>query len=380
MSNKHGETLGTHWAIRVGFSDSVSAPGPGVGATVGIIEIRNLDTGEIGSYTMTSVDAGVGIGLGTSIGNGQWAIFETAHPETLRGFEGIISTPNMQIGSTSVESRIGLPVEIKHDSVFARWWDGNSVDVSRTSSSFGLGVSEGAGVLQLDHVTQGPPEPNLIDGGAEQYLLQGAAERFYEQFETSHPDVQPPPPNGEGLGHDGGAEELMSFPSGSGPGDSADSGLASPFADLADGGADPGLAAPAPDLDSADFSPVGLSTGDLSAPNLITADLSTEVGLADQAAPDALVPPGWDTRDASFGVGLADDNQGIPLEAGGVGFPADPHNSIGLADDVLLANAVFGDGSLLFDDPTPGYGDAPLDLGIPGGDHGTDDAVDPGMM
>jgi hypothetical protein len=371
MSDKHGETLGTHWAIRVGFSDSVGGPGIGVGATVGVIEIRNLDTGEIGTYTMTSVDGGVGIGLGTSIGNGQWAIFETAHPETLRSFEGIISTPSMQIGSTSVESRIGLPVEINHDSVFARWWDGNTVDVSGTSSSFGLGVSEGAGVLQLDHVTQGPPEPNLLDV---------VAERFYERFETSHPDVQPTPPDGGGPGHDGGAEELMSLPSASGPGDPANSGLISTLADPADSGVDHGLPAPAPDLGSADFSPVGLSTDDPSVANLITADLSTEVGLADQAAPDALVPPGWDAGDASFGVGLADDNQGIPLEAGGAGFPADPNNSVGLADDVLLANAVFGDGSLLLGDLTPGNGDAPLDLGIPGGDHGTDDAVDPGML
>jgi hypothetical protein len=377
MSNKHGETLGTHWAIRVDFVDSIGAPSiePGVGATVGVTEIRNLDTGEIGTYTMSSVDVGAGIGLGTSIGNGQWAIFETAHPETLSSFEGVISTPSMQIGSTSVESRIGLPVEINHDSVFARWWDGNTVDVSGTSSSLGLGVSEGAGVLHLDHVTQGPPEPNLLDG---------VAERFYEQFETSHPDVQPTPPDGGGPGHDGGAEELMSFPSASasGPGDPANSGLVSPLADPADSGVDHGLAvpAPAPDLGDADFSPVGLSTGDLSVANLITADLSTEVGLADQAAPDALVPPVWDAGDASFGVGLADDNQGIPLEAGGAGFPADPHNSVGLADDVLLANAVFGDGSLLLDDLTPASGDAPLDLGIPGGDHGADDAVDPGMM
>jgi hypothetical protein len=252
MSNKHGETLGTHWAIRVGFSDSAAAPGiePSVRAAVGIIEIRNLDTGEIGSYKLSSVDAGAGIGLGTSIGNGQWAIFETAHPETLRSFEGVISTPSMQIGSTSVESRIGLPVEIKHDSVFARWWDGNTVDVSGTSSSFRFGVWEGAGVLQLNYVTQGPPEPNLVDSDAVQYLLRGAAERFYEQFETSHPGGQPPLPNREGPGRDGGAAELMSFPSASRRGDPVDSGLASPLADLADSSADPGLAAP--DLGSAD--------------------------------------------------------------------------------------------------------------------------------
>jgi hypothetical protein len=63
----------------------------------------------------------------------------------------------------------------------------------------------------------------------------------------------------------------------------------------------------------------------MSAPNL-----GTEVGLADQVAPDALVPPDGATRDASVGVGHADGQPGIPLEAGGLGFPVDPNNSVGL--------------------------------------------------
>lgn len=257
MPDNPGHTPGTHWAMRVDFSESVSGPSikPGLGAAVGILEIRNLDSGEIGTYGMASLDVGFGIGLGASLGNGEWSVFETAHPETLHSFEGHIRTPSTQVGRWSVESRIVLPVEIKHDSWLGAVWNHNSVDVSRTSSSLGLGTSDGEGVLHLEHVTQGVPEPNLLDG---------VAERFYEQFETSHPDLQPTPPDGEGPSHDDGTEELISFPSASGPGDPANSGLASPLADLADSGAAPRLVAP--DLGGADFSPVGLSTGDLSAP------------------------------------------------------------------------------------------------------------------
>ena len=66
MPDNPGHTPGTQWAMRVDFSESVSGPSikPGLGAAVGILEIRNLDSGEIGTYGMASLDVGFGIGLG----------------------------------------------------------------------------------------------------------------------------------------------------------------------------------------------------------------------------------------------------------------------------------------------------------------------------
>ena len=131
---------GRHWAMRVGFGVSGSQPGLtlGAGGTVEVIQIRNLDTGDIGTFTLSGLDLGVGIGVGTSIGGSEWAYFETVHDETLKSFQGVVRTPNMQIGTWSAVSRLVLPVDIKHDSVFSRLWNGDSVDVSGTAWSLGL--------------------------------------------------------------------------------------------------------------------------------------------------------------------------------------------------------------------------------------------------
>src|SRR5690349_8832982 len=108
-----GDQAGRHWAVRVVGAVSLGEPGVGelgVGATGSTLEIRNLDTGAIGTFRIASIDLGGGIGVGVSVGNGEWSYFETANSETLHSFEVAVRTPTIQVGTWSVSSLLVLPI------------------------------------------------------------------------------------------------------------------------------------------------------------------------------------------------------------------------------------------------------------------------------
>jgi hypothetical protein len=122
----------------------------------------------------------VGIGIGVSFGTGDWAYFETERLESLADFEGeSIRFPNLQLGHLSVVSRIVLPVDIKPDGLWSRL-NGDSVDISGTAESEGLGISEGIGLLRLVEVEDGPPAPTLNE------IVREVEERVYADRATSH--------------------------------------------------------------------------------------------------------------------------------------------------------------------------------------------------
>jgi len=197
--------VGHHWAIRVAEAASFAKPAlggsptnwtsvgkfftPGLGVAGAIIEIRNLDTGQVGTFKLLLAELGAGIGVGLSDGNGEWAYFETVHGETLGSFAGdSVRLANLQLGTISAVTRIVLPVEIKHDSLWSRL-NGDSVDISGTADSAGLGVAEGVGTLTLQKVVEGPPMQGLGDDLRQR--MRDLQDKFYDERATSHPD--PPP-------------------------------------------------------------------------------------------------------------------------------------------------------------------------------------------
>ena len=197
-----GTGIGHRWAIRVAGGASAGSIAtriaklfkPGLGPNVTYLEIRNLDTGEIGSFLLPSLDWGIGVGLGFSVGNGEWSHFETEHGESLRSFVGIAGVTSAQVGPFSPVARIVLPVDIKQDSMWSDVWNGNGVDISGTADSVGLGVSEGVGGLALLTITEGPPErPGQSFGDVAKAVM----DKAYEEWATSYP--QSPASNGDSI-------------------------------------------------------------------------------------------------------------------------------------------------------------------------------------
>jgi hypothetical protein len=189
--------MGRYWGMRVNGSVSLGPPGVDLGASgsVSKVEIRDMNTGEIGTFQIAAVEVGVGIGVGVSIGNGDWAYFKTANNETLESFEGMARTQNLQVGDTSVMSRITVPVDLEYGGFWANLWNGDSVDVSSTTNTIGLGVGEGVGTMSLVSVRDGPP-------GGLQMVREAAREAINEYYEQEHmsrrdPDAEddgaPPP-------------------------------------------------------------------------------------------------------------------------------------------------------------------------------------------
>ena len=341
MPDNPGHTPGTHWAMRVDFSESVSGPSikPGLGAAVGILEIRNLDSGEIGTYGMASLDVGFGIGLGASLGNGEWSVFETAHPETLHSFEGHIRTPSTQVGRWSVESRIVLPVEIKHDSWLGAVWNQNSVDVSGTSSSLGLGMSDGEGVLHLEHVTQGVIDE--VGAYAVEHAVQMPSDQGPEAGAGGHSaayeDAAAP---GFNMEQDAAAPGFNMEQDAAAPGFNMEQDAAAPGFNMEQDAAAPGFNM---EQDAATYGSVGLS--DDASPVIDASGGYTDVGLADQYSLG-----GADTSaiDSYAAVGLAD--HGDSAFDGNVQFDV-MHGS----GDQGLGDATYQSGQLNLDDtPDPG--------------------------
>jgi hypothetical protein len=186
MSDPHGK----HWAIRVApGAFSVSEPGFGrsLGGNVTAIEIRNLDNGQIGTFLFGGVEFGFGFSVAGSQGNGEWAYFETVHEETLESFQGFGRISSAQYFDKSLVTRLTLPVEIEHDSLWARLWNGDSVDISGTADSLGLGVAEAGGALKLLSTAEGPPAPGLFDDVIRDFKEFEA--EYYDTYATSHRDL-----------------------------------------------------------------------------------------------------------------------------------------------------------------------------------------------
>jgi hypothetical protein len=161
--------LGTHWTISVVAGVSGAPPSlprgagllkgllltlltPAVGAGYQQFEIRNLDTGSVETFELVDVNVGPGIGLGGSAGSGTSAYFETEQLTAMRDFEGVVRVTNIQAGNRSLHARLALPVDIKYDTLWETVWSGDSVDVSATANSVGLGLSWGFGNMLLTDI------------------------------------------------------------------------------------------------------------------------------------------------------------------------------------------------------------------------------------
>ena len=194
----HHGGLGTHWTVRVvaGVSGGIPsmpsgagllnaarpllAPSVGVGAQQ--LEIRNLDTGTVGTFTLTDVNVGIGIGIGGSAGSGTAAYFETEEPTTMRDFEGVARVTTVQVGSISAHAGLVLPVDVKHDSFWEQAWRGDGVDISATANSVGLGLSWGVGDLVLVDISPGEPDSSLVD------VMRSAIDAFFDSHGVADSD------------------------------------------------------------------------------------------------------------------------------------------------------------------------------------------------
>jgi hypothetical protein len=188
-----------YWAIRIIEGASIGLPGKGIGASTTYLQIQNLETGQIGTFSGTVVTGGFGAGPALSSGTGEWLDFRTAEPEVLSNFTGHYRQTNLQVWELSLVSRLTFSVDLDYGSRLANIYNGNSLDISTLANSLGADISWGVGGVALTGIEQGTPRENL-DGlvflfeETHAALQSQSAPSAPADFRMTPPDDPFPPP------------------------------------------------------------------------------------------------------------------------------------------------------------------------------------------
>jgi hypothetical protein len=162
----------------------------GVGPAVGGFEIQNRLTGHIGTFSF----GGYGPGVGGAISRGRvgaWKDFSTKDPIRLWTFEGVVRLAELTAINRNLISTIqfgGVFVRIDHDTLLQQLWWADGVDLSDITDSAGLNVSWTPGLLALDSIRHGIPDPPpTLEDWVEQGMRE-AVDRYYDRTATSFPE------------------------------------------------------------------------------------------------------------------------------------------------------------------------------------------------